>query len=109
MKKEFIVGFEDDKAKYIRTGTFHIGISNDSLLTEMISHCGTDWTGRIETFEKVIIGLLKRNPGNEAYVCEIMGGEWLRGIKEYYGNSTIKTRTEKEKEELIQKIRDDKY
>jgi hypothetical protein len=37
-----------------------------------------------------------------------MGGEWLRGIKEYYGNSTIKTRTDKEKEELIQKIREDK-
>ena len=67
------------------------------------------WTGRIETLEKVIIGLLMRNPGSNDYVCEMMGEEWLRGTKEYYGNSIIKTRTEKEKEELIQKIRENRF
>lgn len=109
MKKEFIVGLEDNRISYIKTGTFILGTSEESLITEMCIRDGYDYTRQIEKLEKIIIGLLRRNQKDEEYIKEVMGEQYLEGVKEYFSNSVIKARTEKEKEELIQKIREDKY
>jgi hypothetical protein len=112
MKNQKMVEVENGCISKIWDGHFEKSYAHGHQMTaleDLIACNGFDFKEHEEKLEKIIIGLLKRNPNNEEYVKEMMGEAWLRGTKEYYARSAIKTRTEKEKEELILKIRNNEY
>ena len=116
IKTQKIVTVEDGIITEIRTGTYSRGygvIYQRDAMAELLDGNGTDWSGHIETLEKLIIALSRRHNGeDDEFIKEFFPGEtgrWFDNTKRYFGETVIKFRTEKEKEELIQKIREDRY
>jgi hypothetical protein len=112
MKNQKIVEIENGHIHRMWDGTFDTGYGEQcqTLALEDLLKCGGfDYKDHIGKLEKTILGLLNRNPKDRVYIEEMMGEEWLEGNEAYYSSSVIKTRTAQEKEELIQKIREDKY
>jgi len=111
MKNQKIVEIENGKIHAIYDGNFEkIYVNQENALIDLYSHySGTDWKGFISKLEKIIIGCSRRHPEDEEYFKEMMPNRWFENTKQYYSNTNIKTRTEKEKQELVDKIISDKY
>ena len=111
MVNQKIVEVLDGKIRSIYDGSFerHYPLANqESALRDLYSNCGTDWKELISKLEKVIIGCSRRHPEDVEYFREMMPNRWFDNTKEYYGGAILKTRTEKEKQSLIDKIISDK-
>jgi hypothetical protein len=115
MQNQKIVTVENGQITSIKDGHFDRGYglsSQKEAIYDLLNGFGTDWAGHIERLEKVIIGLLKRHPNDREFIQEAFqptNPKWLCDMEEYYQNTPIKRFTVKEKEELIQKIREDRY
>ena len=112
MVNQKIVEIEDGKIHAIYDGTFEKWYPlahQDNALKDLYSNDGTDWKVFISKLEKVIIGCSRRHPMDSEYFKEMMPNRWFENTKEYYSGANIKTRTEKEKQELVDKVMCDKY
>jgi hypothetical protein len=112
MKNQKIVEIEDGKIITIWNGTSQRGfpsIHHDIALGYLFDNNGTDWQEHIKKLEKVIIGCSRRHPEDKEYFKEMMPNCWFENMKNFYSNTNIKTRTEKEKQELVDRIISDKY
>ena len=112
MKNQKIVTIENGIITDIKDGHFECSYParhQEHAIHDLLTRSGTDWDELIQRLEKVIIGLLKRNPQDREFIKEAIHPMSLRGLEEYWANTSIKRLTEKEKEKLIQKIRDDKF
>lgn len=109
MEDQKVVTVENGRVTSVWDGTFETGSSNETILKDLIERRGFDVRDHIRNMERIIIGMYRRHPEDEQFLKEVLGESMFRGWNKFYQNSKIKTRTEKEKAELIEKIRNDEY
>jgi hypothetical protein len=86
MKNQKIVTIENGIITSIKDGHFecyYLANHQEHAVHDLLTRSGTDWDEHIERLEKIVIGLLRRNPKDREFIKEAMQPMSLSGLEEY--------------------------